>query len=145
MSALTADRNTPQAVGPRRVGLVAASTKIFTGALLMRNAAGFLVQGQTDTGLVGVGRASEQVDNSAGADGALSVTFEPGIYRYANSAGADEITAADIGSVAYAVDDQTVAKTDGTGTRSPAGVIDHLDAQGVWVRFDAALTKAATA
>ncbi|CUH67985.1 hypothetical protein TG4357_03322 [Thalassovita gelatinovora] len=59
-----------------------------------------------------------------------------------NSAAADEITIADIGNKAYAVDDQTVAKTDGTATRSPAGIIDDVDANGVWVRFDEALTNA---
>ncbi|MFB0515162.1 MAG: hypothetical protein ACETWG_00985, partial [Candidatus Neomarinimicrobiota bacterium] len=33
----------------------------------------------------------------------------------------------------YIVDDQTVAKTDGTGTRSPAGFIEDVDSNGVWV------------
>ena len=40
------------------------------------------------------------------------------------------------------VDDQTVAKTNGGNTRSPAGIIDSVDADGVWIRFDEALTKA---
>jgi hypothetical protein len=145
MTALTADRNTPQSLGPRRVGLVAAATTAFAGAMLMRNAAGFIVKGQTATGLVGVGRAQEHVDNAAGSDGDLTVPYEPGIYRYDNSASTDEITEADIGKVCFAVDDQTVAKTDGTGTRSPAGVVDHVDELGVWVRFDEALTRAAAA
>lgn len=145
MTALTADRNTPQALGTRRVGQVAASTEIFVGAMVMRNAAGFLVEGQTATGLIGAGVAQEHIDNSAGANGDLSVNFDTEIWRFANSAGGDEITDADIGALAYAVDDQTVAKTDGTASRSPAGVIDSVDAQGVWVRFDAALTKAAAA
>lgn len=142
MVALTNDRNTPRSQGDDRRGFVAASTKIFAGAMLMRNATGYVVKGQTATGLVGIGRAEEQVDNSAGADGDLTVTYRPGPYRYANSAGADEITIADIGNKAYAVDDQTVAKTDGTATRSPAGIIDDVDANGVWVRFDEALTNA---
>lgn len=142
MTALTADRNTPRSEGDVRQGAVAASTKIFAGGIVMRNAAGYLTKGQTATGLVGVGRAEEQVDNSAGANGALSVKYRPGTYRYSNSAGADEITAAEIGKPAYAVDDQTVAKTDGSSSRSPAGIVDDVDANGVWVRFDAALTNA---
>jgi hypothetical protein len=145
MTALTADRNTPQSLGPRRVGLIAAATTAFSGAMLMRNAAGFIVEGQTATGLVGVGRAQEHVDNAAGSNGDFTVAYEPGIYRYDNSASTDEITEADIGKVCFAVDDQTVAKTDGTGTRSPAGVVDHVDDLGVWVRFDEALTRAAAA
>ena len=143
MSALVAGRNTPQALGDRRKGAVAAAVKIFAGAMLVRNAAGFILPATTATGAVGAGRADEFVDNSAGANGDLDVGFTPGVFRYENSAAADEITAADIGSLAYAVDDQTVAKTDGTGTRSPAGTVDHVDTNGVWVRFDEALTAAA--
>jgi hypothetical protein len=142
MAVLTSDRNTPRYQGEIRRGTVAAANLIYAGALVMRNAAGHLVKGQTAAGLVGVGRAEERVDNTNGADGAVSLDYRPGCYRYANSGGADEITAADIGGKAYAVDDQTVAKTDGGSSRSPAGIIDDVDAQGVWVRFDAALTNA---
>lgn len=142
MVALTKDRNTPRADGDLRQGGIAAATTIFAGALVMRNAAGFLIEGQTATGLVGVGRAEEQKDNSAGANGALSLTYRPGVYRFANSAAADLIADADIGALCYAVDDQTVAKTDGSSSRSPAGIVDHVDAQGVWVRLDEALTNA---
>ncbi len=147
MTALTEDRNTPQSLGDNRVGLVAASTKIFAGAMLMRNAAGYLVNGQAVAGSHGVGRAHEPVDNSTGADGDLTVRFDPGIFRYENSASpADQITVADIGAVAWIDDDQTVAKTDGTGVgmpRSAAGLIEDVDPLGVWVRFDEAITKIA--
>lgn len=142
MAALTKDRNTPRAEGDIRQGAVAASNLIFAGALVMRNATGFLVKGQTATGLVGVGRAEAQADNSAGGDGALALYYRPGTYHFANSAAADEITAAEIGDKCYAVDDQTVAKTHATNTRSPAGIIDGVDANGVWVRVDEALTNA---
>lgn len=143
MTALTSDRNTPRMEGDLRVGAVAAATLIFAGAIVMRDAAGNLTKGQTATGLVGVGRAEERVDNSTGAAGDEDLPYRPGCYRVVNSAGADEITTADCGNKCFAVDDQTVAKTDGTGTRSPAGIIDDVDAHGVWVRFDEALTKAA--
>lgn len=142
MTALAADRNTPRESGETRQGQVGASTKIYAGAILMRNATGYIVEGQTATGLVGVGRAEEQVDNSSGADGALNVNFRPGNFRFANSASADLIAIADIGAKCYAVDDQTVAKTSGTSTRSVAGIVADVDAQGVWVRFDEALTNA---
>ena len=145
MAALTQGRNTAEALGPLRVGAVAASTTIFAGAMVMANASGFVLEGQTATGLVGLGRAERGVDNAAGADGDAQVDYKPGTFRFDNSAAADEITAADIGKPCYAVDDQTVAKTDGTGTRSPAGTVDSVDANGVWVTFDPALTLAATA
>lgn len=142
MTALTSDRNTPEALGGSKVGKAAAAVRIFTGAIVMRNAAGYLTKGQTALNLVAVGRAHSHADNRLGADGDLDVPYDPGCFRYANSAGADEITMADIGQIAFVVDDQTVAKTDGTGTRSRAGFIDNVDAQGVWVRFDEALTNA---
>lgn len=142
MAALSKDRNTPRLEGDILRGTVAAATTIFAGALVMRNAAGDLIEGQTATGLVGVGRAEERVDNSAGSAGDLTCDYRPGIYPFANSAGADEITKADIGALAYAVDDQTVAKTDGSSSRSPAGVVVMIDTAGVWVRLDEALTNA---
>lgn len=146
MTALTANRNTPQLMDPApapRTGAVAAAQKIYAGAIVMRNASGYLVKGATATGLVGAGRAEGLVDNSAGLAGAVTVEFAPGVFRFENSSAADEITAADIGNVCYAVDDQTVAKTHATNTRSPAGTVEDVDAMGVWVRFDATLTKAA--
>lgn len=131
--ALTADRNTARIEGDIRVLDVAASTKIFAGALVMRNAAGYATKGATALNLRGAGRAEEQVDNSAGGDGDLSIKVREGVFSFANSAAGDAITDADIGKLCYAVDDQTVAKTSGPNTRSPAGVVVGVDAQGVHV------------
>ena len=64
------------------------------------------------------------------------------MFHFANSAAADAIAIGDIGAVCFAVDDQTVAKTNGSSTRSPAGIVEDVDATGVWVRFDEALTNA---
>lgn len=143
MVALTEGRNTPEALGPDREGPVAAAETIFEGAIVMIDAAGDLVRGKTATGLTGAGVAMKRADNAAGAAGAITARYRPGTFRFANSAGADEITAADVGKAAWAVDDQTVAKTSATNTRSKAGVVDHVDALGVWVRFDAALARIA--
>ena len=140
MTALSADRNTPKRDGDFRVDEVAASARIFTGALLMRNAAGFLTPGATATGAVGVGRAEDWYDNTSGANGAAQIRFRPGTFLYDNY-GADLISRADIGKLCYIIDDQTVAATDGTGTRSPAGYVEALEGIGVWVRFDEAVTR----
>ncbi|WP_425099141.1 hypothetical protein [Tropicibacter sp. S64] len=143
MAALTKDRNTARFEDGLRRGDVAAATLIYAGAIVMRDSSGNLIEGQTATGLVGVGRAEERVDNSAGSAGDLTCDYRMGVFAYANSASGDLITKADIGNVCYAVDDQTVAKTNGSSTRSPAGIVDYVDAQGnVWVRFDEALTNA---
>lgn len=145
MPALTSDRNT--ALRFRTMDFeepVAASQLIFTGALIARNAAGYLVKGSTATGLVGVGVAMERVDNSAGAAGDRTVKFSRLTARFANS-GSDPVTRADIGKPCFIVDDQTVAKTDGTGTRSPAGLVEDVETGRVWVRFDETLVALATA
>lgn len=126
-----------------QVGLVAAAVNIFAGAMLVRNASGHILPAVTGTDLIGVGRAEVAVDNSDGAAGDATATFKNGRFRYANSAGADEITIADIGQPCFAVDDQTVAKADDTGARSAAGIVEDVDDLGVWVIFNEALTRAA--
>jgi hypothetical protein len=141
MTALAADRNTPEAAGTERVGVLGANQAIFAGAILMRNVSGHLIEGATATGSFGVGRAEERVSSTTA--GVTTQRYSPGTFRYANSAAGDLIATADIGAVCYIVDDQTVAKTNGTSTRSPAGIIDNVDALGVWVRFDEALVRAA--
>jgi hypothetical protein len=143
MVALIEGRNTPAKAGKVQIGLLAASENVFAGAMLMRDATGHILPAVTGANLIGVGRAEAAVDNSDGAAGDKTVTFTAGRFKYANSAGADEITIADIGKPCFAVDDQTVAKTDGTGARSAAGIVEDVDALGVWVRFDEALTRAA--
>ncbi len=138
MTALAADRNTPRLEGDVKSLLVAASIKIFAGAIVMRNASGYATKGAVSTTLIGVGRADEQVDNAAGSAGDKSIKVRPGIHRYGNSASGDLITIADIGKPAFVVDDQTVAKTDGSAARSIAGFIYDVDSVGVWVEFDEA-------
>lgn len=139
--ALSADRNTPRLEGDLRTGLVAASTTIYAGAIVMRNASGYLRNGATATGLVGVGRAEERVVNG-GSAGDASVAYRPGIFRFANSSSTDEITITEIGKPCYAVDDATVAKTSGSNSRSIAGFVEAIDDLGVWVRFDEVAVQA---
>ncbi|MEM7751795.1 MAG: hypothetical protein AAF230_00180 [Pseudomonadota bacterium] len=145
MVALTKGRTTPQRAGDNRSGLVAAAAVLFQGGIVMRNAAGYLVEGQTATGLVAVGMSPEAIDNAAGANGDITMEYMPGRFRFENSTGGDAITVANIGDIAFVVDDQTVALTNGGNTRSPAGTIEDVDAQGVWIVFDEAVTRAATA
>ena len=140
MVALNADRNTPELEPGEREGLLGANQTIFAGSILMRNASGHLIKGATATGSFGVGRAEKR--GSSTTAGVTSQRYRPGIFRFANSAAGDLIAVADIGAVCYIVDDQTVAKTNGTNTRSPAGVVDGVDALGVWVRLDESLTRA---
>jgi len=132
MAALTKDRNTPERSGKDFQFPVAAATRIFAGSLVVLDA-GVAKPGAADTGLVAVGRADAHADNSGGSAGDVTVPVRTGVFRFANSAGADEIALADVGADAWIVDDQTVAKTDGTASRSKAGRIMDVDAHGVWV------------
>jgi hypothetical protein len=140
MPPLTQDRNTPRAEGDERQGTLGANQAIFAGAILMRNAAGDLIEGATAVGSFGVGVAQERkISVAAGVD---VIRYRPGVHRFANSTAGDLITKADIGTVCFIVDDNQVARTNGTNTRSPAGTVDGVDANGVWVRFDESLTRA---
>jgi hypothetical protein len=134
--ALTKDRNTPARAG-QTFNYPLSNVKVYAGSIGVINSSGYLTKGATATGLKCVGRINEQVDNSAGSAGDLRADVENGIFRWANSADADAIALADVGNVCYIVDDQTVAKTSGSGTRSPAGIIEDVDSDGdgVWVRM----------
>jgi hypothetical protein len=79
-----------------------------------------------------VGVCSTGVTGGAG-DGDVKVNVQTGVFNFANSAGIDAITAANIGQPCFAVDDQTVAKTSAGGIRAAAGVIEDVDSEGVWV------------
>lgn len=135
MTALTADRATPKRTGKDLSLPAAANAVIYAGSIVCVNSTGYAVKGSTSTTLKAAGVALQRVDNTGGADGALQVPVERGIWRFANSASTDQIALTDIGTTCYIVDDQTVAKTNGSATRSAAGTVRDVDASGVWVEF----------
>lgn len=136
MAALTQDRiGTFERDNKRYSFPVAAATKLYAGGIVAINAGGYATKGAVATTLKCVGIAEEVVDNSAGANGDLKVPVRRGLFKFANSSAGDAIALADVGANCYIVDDQTVAKTDGTGTRSVAGKIRDVDAGGVWVEI----------
>ncbi len=136
MASLTKNRNTPERMLKARGYPIAAGAHVFAGGLAVLDAPNYAEPGSTATGKKAVGVFTEEYDNTLGGDGAEVVEVERGCFQFGNSAAADEITDADIGALCYIVDDQTVAKTDGTGTRSIAGIVDGVDANGVWVVVD---------
>ncbi|MRJ41189.1 MULTISPECIES: hypothetical protein [Idiomarina] len=127
---LTEDRNTARSELTVVQDPVAAAVRIFAGGITMLNAAGDAVPGSTATGLTPRGIAQEHVDNRAGAAGVATVLSRRGCHKVANDG---TITRADIGGLAYVVDDQTVANSDGAATRSALGKIIDVNADGVWV------------
>lgn len=134
MAALTADRNTSRREPDRILLPAAAAKKFYAGAMVCLDGNGNATPGAAATTLRGLGRCEAFVDNSAGIAGALNVDVRMGCFLWNNSAGGDAITEANVGRVCFVVDDNTVALTDGAGTRSRAGVIKDVDATGmVWV------------
>jgi hypothetical protein len=133
MTALTKGRRTPSRAGNRIAHPLAAGAKVFAGGIGVLDA-GYLKPGRAATGLIAVGVIEDDADNSAGTDGDVVVTVSRGTFQLDND-GTDPVGREHIGLNAYIVDDQTVAATDGEGTRSIAGKIIDVDAAGVWVEF----------
>lgn len=136
MVATAVERNTPTRDGRNYSDPVAAGAKLLGGTIACLDAAGNATPGVTALNLKAIGRVRITADNTGGAAAAINVETEPGRFRFANSAAGDLITKADMQADCFIVDNQTVAKTNGGGTRSIAGKIVDVDAQGVWVRFD---------
>lgn len=135
MAALTAERDTPRRDGVQFEHPVAASSKIFAGAIVMINGSGYAVKGAVATSQQVAGVAEATADNTSGAAGDIRVKVRRGVFRLLNSTAGDLIALADKNSTCYIVDDQTVAKTNGGSTRSAAGIVRDVDASGVWVEF----------
>lgn len=151
MAALTGPRNTLQFGLPTEPVLpsldvgVKANAKLYAGAIVVIDATGYAIAGATATGLIAVGRAHPITGNVADAtglaSGALVTKVDQGVFRWNNSSAGDLIAATDIGARCYIVDDNTVAKTSATNTRSPAGIIYGVDSatggvyvlMGLWV------------
>lgn len=136
MAALTENRKTERMLTQYDMALprhtVASGKTIFAGALVCITS-GTFTPGATATGLIAAGRACKPA--AAGEKGDV----EQGCFQFNNSASTDLITQADVGKDCYIVDDQTVAKTDATASRSKAGRIVAVDADGVWVLITSAM------
>lgn len=131
MTALSKDADTPVRDGVIYEYPLADDAEVFAGGIGVLDA-GEAVAGSTDTGLVAVGRIEHYANQ---ANGDTHVKVRRGVFRWANSADTDEITLAEVGSTCYIVDDATVAKTDGSSSRSAAGIVRDVDSNGVWVEI----------
>lgn len=110
---------------------VKAGVRIYRNAMVVLDA-GFAAPGRTAAGLKARGVAAAEIDNTAGANGAVFCICDKGTFAMVNDG---SVLRTHIGGTAYIVDDQTVAATDGGGTRSAAGQIADVDAAGVWITF----------
>jgi hypothetical protein len=133
MVALTTPRLTAKRNGDDFVDPVLANVRIFQGSLVVLDANGFARPAITAVGLKPRGMAKAEANNTGGANSAITVETEKGVFRFENSTAGDLIARADIETACFIVDDQTVAKTNGGATRSQAGIVKDVDVSGVWV------------
>jgi hypothetical protein len=110
---------------------VAASTRILAGTLVALNASGYLVHASADPSLRVLGRAEEEVDNSAGAAGQKTCRVKRGVFGWTNSAASLAISNSHVGRPCYAVDNQTVALRNPTGEYPYAGRVYDVDDDGL--------------
>lgn len=140
---LTADRQTRiKAGGPTRSGQgdVAATTKIYFGSLIARNAAGFIVPASDSAALKVIGIAQQFVDNSAGADGGLTVQYITGVEaELVNSGGA--IVQAGKLAKAYVSDDQTITTKALSAHQVVAGTVTSFTTTTAFVYVEEALNS----
>lgn len=108
------------------------NSTVYAGSLVCFNASGHIAVGSTATTLIAAGVATETKTNS-GSAGSTNVRFRQGVFKFNNSSAGDAIAIADIGDDCYIVDDETVAKTDGSSSRSRAGKVIDVVSDGVFV------------
>lgn len=134
MAALTKDKSTKVRATPgarTNVGDVAAATTIYKGALIAKNAAGFVVPASDTAALVVIGVAEEQVVN-AGANGAKTVKYITNLaVALVNLAGA--IVQASKHALCYVGDDQSVTTAAVAANDIPVGKVMEFTTTEVWV------------
>ena len=126
-----AERNTQEREGSVFNYALAAAAVISKGQMVILHA-GLAKPASAIAAAKSVGIAQASVDQAAGD---LGVNAKRGTFLMKNSAGADEITAADVLADCFVVDGETVAKTSDTDARPVAGRIEQIEGSGVWVTF----------
>lgn len=119
---------------------LAALALVLQGTFAVVNANGFAVAsaevGGADQSCVGIWDHSAE---NTGADGDVVACVRRKQQFLVRNSVADPVTQADLGSAVFIEDNQTIAKTDGTGTRSLGGYFMGFDLQYpdcVWVEIE---------
>lgn len=121
MAALTNSRNTPELADGGRMIMypIEANTTVYLGSMVALNANGNAAPASSVATLKILGRAEmvsngipgQDAVNNPGAAGAISIVARRGVFMYAVNDGS--IGAAQVGQVAFAVDDNSVSASDG--------------------------------
>jgi hypothetical protein len=132
MAASINDRNTAYRQGLEMEYPLKASTRIYAGSMVALDSTGYAVPAANATGHKFVGVALQQVDNSAGANGAVLVRVRTaGVFDF----GATSISQANVGADMYVVDDQTFDDVDpGQGIKC-GKLAKYVSTTRGWIKF----------
>lgn len=123
---------------------VLAAVQCFQGGLAIA-VGGYLRPGRVGQGADNTAKAADAATYRAvgvfrhsalggATDGAVTVEVEnEGWYCFKVGTAGDALTDADIGSVVYIIDDETVGKTNPNSIRARAGILRDVTAEGAWV------------
>lgn len=130
MTALATDRVTRKKMTTNEESYpVKTNVKIYSGGLVGVDSAGFAVAGANAAAVKIVGVAKNTVDNTGGADGALRVNVEEGLFFFA----ATSITQAMVGQMMYVVDDQTFDDALGTNGNKAGRLMEFVSTTSGWI------------
>lgn len=139
MAALSEARNTAElhvgAIHYNFTREVASGSTVYAGSIAAQNSSGKAVPASDAANLVVLGRAEATV--GAGE----KVLIRTGVFLFDNGTSSEELTTADIGAVAFIMDDHTVGKVGGTN-KIPAGIVVDVTSEGVAVEITPAALKA---
>lgn len=125
--ALSKDRETQRRAGEVFEFTSKSGEVHYLGSIVMLDSNGEAVAATAATGLLMAGCCMEYCDNTSDGE---RVKVEQGCFKWKNS-GTNAITAAHIGDICYAEDDETVGSL-ATGM-SAVGIVRQVDTDGVWV------------
>jgi len=141
MTALEEDKKIEYRDGVELEFEMAASEKVFGGALACVNAAGYCLEGSDTAGLIFQGIATEQKDNINGLDGDLKIVLRRrGLVKVILDTA---ITIANVGDNVFLVDDQTVDLTANVANHIFCGIIaGYIDTTHAWIDIEPAIRQA---
>jgi len=141
MTVLSEDKQIEYREGVELEFEMAASEKVFGGALACVNAAGYCLEGSDTAGLIFQGWATEQVDNSDGSNGDLSIVLRRrGLFKVILDT---VITIANVGDNVFLVDDQTVDLAGNCTHDIFCGIIaGYIDTTHAWIDIEPAIRQA---
>lgn len=141
MTALAEDKAIERRDGEILEFPVAASQKIYGGALVAVNAGGYALPGADTAGMIFQGIAQEQKDNSSGANGDLNVEVQrKGVFKMLLGTA---ISQANVGDNVFLVDDQTIDVVGNVSNAIFCGIIaGYIDSTHAYVDITPAIQQA---